>query len=103
MPAQDPPLLGFLAIQAFVDNMSSPQMLLGRDLFNGLGELKEEYVIRTRPGAQPFSLSVPRRTLIPFHDVVRKELEKLESDGVIRKVDNPTDWCAGILVVPNSS
>ena len=27
----------------------------------------------------------------------------MEALGVIRKVDVPTDWCAGILVVPKSN
>lgn len=107
MPSQHPPLLGFPAIQAlgviqFVDNVATPAVLRRDSLFEGLGELKEEYVIRLRPGAKPFALSVPRRVPIPLHDVVREELQKLESEGVIRKVDHPTDWCAGMVVVPKT-
>lgn len=47
VPAQDPPLRGFLVIQAlgvikFIDSVSGPDMLLGRDLFNSLGELSSQ-------------------------------------------------------------
>ena len=31
---------------------------------------------------------------------VRAELERLEQLGVIAKVEVPTEWCAGMVVVP---
>jgi len=31
---------------------------------------------------------------------VHQELERMEAQGVISKVEQPTDWCAGIVVVP---
>jgi hypothetical protein len=33
-------------------------------------------------------------------DAVRTEIEKMEQEGVIRKVDEPTEWCAGLVIVP---
>ncbi|XP_037518504.1 uncharacterized protein K02A2.6-like [Rhipicephalus sanguineus] len=102
------PLLGLPAIQAldvvkFLGGVQAPEASLQADLFRGLGTLKEEYRIRLKPGATPFSLSVPRRIPIPLHETVRRELNKLESDGVIRRVDNPTPWCSGLVVVPKAS
>ncbi|KAL3208604.1 hypothetical protein MRX96_038971 [Rhipicephalus microplus] len=35
-------------------------------------------------------------------DVVKRKLDKLEAEGVIRRVDIPTGWCA-VLVVPKVS
>ncbi|XP_070378135.1 uncharacterized protein [Dermacentor albipictus] len=67
--------------------------------FNGLGTLKDEYNIRLKPDAVPFSLSVPRRIPIPLLEIVRRELDKLESAGVIRRVDKPTPWCSGLVIV----
>uniref|UniRef100_A0A4D5RCR6 RNA-directed DNA polymerase n=1 Tax=Ixodes scapularis TaxID=6945 RepID=A0A4D5RCR6_IXOSC len=111
------PLLGFPAIQAlqvvkFVDGVSSkeknpPTVKVSSQtcdkLFNGLGSLSEEYKIRLQPDAVPFSLSVARRIPIPLREVVRKELQKMEQEGVIRRVDTPTPWCAGLVVVPKAT
>ena len=69
-------------------------------LFNGLGKLKEAYSIQLRDDTQPFSLSVPRRVAIPLMRPVKEELERMERLGVIVKVEKPTDWCAGMVVVP---
>ncbi|XP_077547331.1 uncharacterized protein LOC144159615 isoform X3 [Haemaphysalis longicornis] len=99
VPSQDQPLLGFPAIQAlgvlrFVDSVTDSTVTLKDSLFDGLGELQDDYVIRLQPGAKPFSLSVPRRVPIPLHKPVGEELSKLESQGVIRRVDRPTPWCS---------
>ncbi|XP_075740610.1 uncharacterized protein LOC119165085 [Rhipicephalus microplus] len=98
------PLLGLPALQAlevvkFLDELQTPKATLRAELFQGLGTLKDEYTILLRPGAVPFSLSVPRRIPIPLRGVVRHELDKLEEGGVIRKVDNLTPWCSGLVVV----
>nr|XP_037273151.1 uncharacterized protein LOC119165061 [Rhipicephalus microplus] len=98
------PLLGLPALQAlkvvkFLDELQTPKATLRAELFQGLGTLKDEYTILLRPDTVPFSLSVPRRIPIPLREVVRHELDKLEEGGVIRRVDNPTPWCFGGLVV----
>ncbi|XP_037529349.1 uncharacterized protein K02A2.6-like [Rhipicephalus sanguineus] len=86
MPSASPPL-------------QNSKATLHAELFKGLGALKDEYVIRLKPDAVPFSLSVPRRIPIPLLEVVRHELDKLESAGVIRRIDKPTPWCSGLVVV----
>ncbi|XP_075743966.1 uncharacterized protein LOC142802804 [Rhipicephalus microplus] len=98
------PLLGLPALQAldvvkFLDELQTPKATLRAELFQGLGTLKDEYTILLRPCAVPFFLSVPRRIPIPLCGVVRHELDKLEEGGVIRRVDNPTPWCSGLVVV----
>lgn len=91
--SQTVPLLGFPAIQAlgivkFVDHI--PEVPLQRagvvvlsELFQGLGELPGKYTIRL---AVSFSLPVARRIPIPLRDVVKSELDKMESKDVIRQV-----------------
>ena len=69
-------------------------------LFSGLGEFSGEYTIRLRENAKPFALTTPRRVALPLIGKVRKELERMQLLGVIRKVDEPTRWCAGMVVVP---
>nr|XP_050024392.1 uncharacterized protein K02A2.6-like [Dermacentor andersoni] len=98
------PLLGLPALQAlqvvrFLDQLKTSKATLHAELFNGLGTLKDEYNIRLKPDAVPFSLSVPRRIPIPLLEIVHRDLDKLESAGVIRRVDKPTPWCSGIVVV----
>jgi predicted transcriptional regulator len=33
---------------------------------------------------------------------VKKELQRMENMGVISRVDKPTNWCSGMVVVPKS-
>ncbi len=70
------------------------------NLFKGLGELEGEYSIKVKPGATPFALFTPRRVPLAMINKVRDELTRMEELGVISKVDIPTDWCAGMVVVP---
>ena len=71
-------------------------------LFGGLGRMSGgNYSIQLREDAVPFALSMPRRVSIPLmdQDVVKRELQRMEGLQVIRRVDTPTDWCAGMVVV----
>ena len=69
-------------------------------LFTGLGTFKGEYTIKLKPDAQPFSLFTPRNVPIPLRDKVKQELHRMESIGVISRVNVPTPWCAAMVVVP---
>lgn len=69
-------------------------------LFQGLGKLQGEYAIKLQEGAKPYALSTPRRVPIPLMKPVKAELERMEKLGVISRVNEPTDWCAGMVVVP---
>ena len=42
----------------------------------------------------------PRRVPIPLLPRIKCELEKMEGKGVISKINEPNDWCLGIVVVP---
>ena len=57
-------------------------------VFQGLGNLGEEFEIHLKHGATP------------LRPIVQEELNRMESIGVISKVDKPTPWCAGMVVVP---
>ena len=70
------------------------------DLFQGLGKNPGKYHIQLKDDAQPFALSTLRRVALPLQPKVKSELQWMEQLGVISKVDEPTDWCAGIVVVP---
>ena len=70
------------------------------NLFKGLGKMKEEYTVCLKSDTKPFALSTPRRIPIPLMKKVEDELLKMQVDGVISKVDQPTDWCSGMVIVP---
>ena len=73
-------------------------------LFTGLGKLEgPEYTIKLKPDAKPFALSSPRRVPVPLLPKVKEELARMESMGIISKVDDPTEWCAGMVVVPKAN
>jgi len=73
------------------------------NLFKGLRKLKGEYTIQLREGACPFALMTPRRVAIPLLPKVKAELERMEQLGVISPVEEPTEWCAGMVVAQKAN
>ena len=72
-------------------------------LFKGLGIIEGEYNIQLKQNAAPYALATPRRIPLPLKSQVEEELHRMEQLGVIRKVDSPTEWCAGMVVVPKGN
>ena len=70
------------------------------ELFRGLGKIPGTHHIQLKDDAKPFALSSPRRVALPLQPKVKAELQRMEQLGVISKVDDPTDWCAGMVLVP---
>ena len=60
----------------------------------------DPYDIQFQPEAQPYALFTSRNIPLPLHLKVKQELERIESLGIISKVDEPTPWCAGMVVAP---
>ena len=102
-------LLGLPAIKAlnllqYVDSVQNNDILKEySDLFTGLGTFTGEYTIRLKPDAVPHAIHTPRKVPLPLKDAVEKELRHMEELGVISKVSEPTEWCAGMVVVPKAS
>ena len=72
-------------------------------LFTGLGTFAREYTIKLRPNIQPFALYAPRNIPLPLRSKVQCELKCMQSLGVISPVEEPTPWCAAMVVVPKDS
>ena len=72
-------------------------------LFKGLGKLDGKYHIQLKDNAVPYAVNTPRRIALPLMPKVKDKLVELERQGVISKVDQPTDWCAPIVAVPKSN
>lgn len=102
-------LLGLPAIQALhvlaqVGGIRTPIPEQYPTLFHGLGTFKgNSYTIQLKPDAKPFALFTPRNVPLPLRQRVRDELTRMESLGVISRVEEPTSWCAGMVVVPKKS
>ncbi len=71
-------------------------------VFEGLGNLGEEFEVKLKTDANPHALFTPRNVPLPLRPQVQQELLRMESMGVISKVDEPTPWCAGMVPVPKT-
>ena len=71
-------------------------------VFNGFENLGEEYEIKLKPDAKPYAIYSLRNVPLPLTKRVQ-ELNRMESMGVISKVEEPTPWCAGMVVVPKKN
>ena len=110
----DSPLLGRIAYQklgvvAKVDEIASPERSPGHmkrthpNVFTGLGCMPGEYEIKLREGVTPFNLTTPRRIPRPLLPKIQAELKRMEDTEVIEKVDQPTEWCSPVVVVPKKN
>ena len=71
------------------------------ELFKGLGKLADPYTIRLRPDVEPKCIYTARRIAHPLLPKVKAEIDRMITEGVISPVEQPTDWCSGIVVVPS--
>ena len=72
-------------------------------LFEGLGTFKREYEIKLKSDARPYALHTACTVSLPLRTKVKEELDKMESLGVISRVEEPTEWCSGMVVVPKKA
>ncbi|UYV67948.1 K02A2.6-like [Cordylochernes scorpioides] len=55
------------------------------------------YKISLQPDAKPYASCTPRRVPIPLMKQLKEQLEEMTRLGVIESVEEPTEWCAGIV------
>ena len=67
-------------------------------LFTGLGQMKDSYTITLKEDAKPFAISVPRKVPLPLYQKTKDELDRMLETEAISPVDQPTDWCAPMVV-----
>ena len=93
------PLLGKEVAEKLKTKMASknPQ------LFTCLGQIKETYSITLKEDAKPFAISVPRKVPLSLYQKTKDELDRMLETGIISPVDQPTDWCAPMVVTPKSN
>ena len=54
-------------------------------------------------GARPWAISAPRRIPYPYLDKVKQELNRMETLGVIKKIEETTERSHPIVVVPKTN
>ncbi|KAL5468831.1 hypothetical protein EMCRGX_G029953 [Ephydatia muelleri] len=79
-------------------NMQMNAIQQFKDVFSGLGCLKQPYHIKVDPTVKPV-ISPPRNQPVTIRDRLKTELNKMESMGVIVAVEEPTDWVNSLVVV----
>jgi len=108
------PLLGRPAIQALklvsvvesveqIDQVPEDIKAQYPELFSGLGKMGSEYTIKLKEDAKPYSINTPRRIPIPLLKRTKAELKRMKGLGVITEVTEPTEWAAGMVVVPKAN
>lgn len=83
--------------------------LLARQVCVALGFVKrvdtvglvktDPVTIKLKEGVAPFCVASARRVPFPLQDAVKKELDRMLNDDVIKEVTEPTDWCAPMVPV----
>jgi len=80
------------------DGSGSNGVVLRPDLFDGIGQLDGEVHLDVDPTVAP--VHMPHRRLpIGVRDKVAAELQRMEADGIIAPVTEPSSWMSALLVV----
>ena len=75
-----------------------------KGIFSHTGLIDCEPVkIKLKPDAIPYCVTTARRIPFPLLPKVEKELNSMIDDGIIEKVNEPSDWCAPIVPVVKPS
>lgn len=69
-----------------------------KDVFQGIGCLPNQYKIRLKENAEPV-IHAARKVPIALKERLRKELNTLIDKGIVRKVEEPTDWVNSLVIV----
>lgn len=59
-------------------------------IFEGGGTMRTELVKKC---ALPYAVQTARRVPLPLLPEVKAELQRMEEQGVVERVTQPTDWC----------
>ena len=69
-------------------------------LFEGLGTMPDVYKIVMKSDVKPYKIRTPRSIAIGLREKARSELRKMVELKVIEPVEQPTEWCSGLTIVP---
>lgn len=96
------PAIGALQLVEWIDAVESTEERFRKKfpkVFTGLGKLDGDYCIRLKSDAVPYALTTPRTVPIPLENKIKEELERMKQMGVISRIEQLTEWCAGMVPV----
>ena len=70
------------------------------DQFDRIGSFEGKASLFLKRDARP-SIDAPRKCSIHLKERLQQELDTMENDGSIRKIEHPTDWCSSITTSVN--
>lgn len=90
-----------LQLVARINNVSQTNYHIKyKHMFQGLGKMEgKPCSIKLKANAEPKPTKAPRRIPIASSEKVEQELERMLNLGVIKKVSEPTEWCAPMVIV----
>ena len=94
--------LGLVEVILSVDNELDKFTREHAKVFFGLGCLEKPYKILINPTVTPV-VNTPRKIPAALPKRVKKALNDMENDGVIKKVDEPTDWVNSMIIVEKTN
>ena len=65
------------------------------NLFKGLGKIEPEHHIKLKEDISP-KVHPPRKKPASLREKVKEEMNNMEKTGVIKKIDEPTEWVNSI-------
>ena len=68
------------------------------EILNGLGKLTEEHHIHIKENATPV-IHRPTKIPIALRHKLKKELDTMERNDVIKRIEEPTDWFNSLVLV----
>ena len=66
--------------------------------FDTIGNFNGETTLHLKVDAKPY-IAPPRKCSIHMKDRIKTELDSMEKKGIIRKIDEHTDWCSNVCFV----
>ncbi|XP_033116783.1 uncharacterized protein K02A2.6-like [Anneissia japonica] len=73
-----------------------------RDVFSGRGCMPGNVTLYVDETVRPH-VAPPRRVLLSVQSRLKAELERLQKEGVIERVEEPTDWCSSLCCVEKNN
>ena len=65
------------------------------DQFDQIGDFKGKATLHLKDDAIP-TIDPPRKCSVHLQEKLKRELDQMERNGIIRKVDHHTDWCSSL-------
>lgn len=69
-----------------------------KEVFKGIGKLPGKHKIKLRENAEPV-IHPARKVPVALKERLREKLEVLIKEGIIRKIEEPTEWVNSLVIV----